>query len=70
MPCPAYNGHGPWLDGYRRMLEIYRPFKQDLLGIAWRPFTPAEIREILDAFAHPDSQRGIEIRKRKDLIEE
>lgn len=64
-PSPAYNGHGPWLDGYRRMLRVFLPFKQRLVHGQWRSFTVDEIHEILDAFAHPDSPRGREVAEKK-----
>lgn len=67
LPSPAYNGHGPWLDGYRRMLSVFLPLKNRIVHEGWRPFTAEEMREVLDAFAHPDSPHGREIAEKKRL---
>ncbi len=66
-PSPAYNGHGEWLNNYKRMLQVFLPFKQKLVRANWRSFTATEIRTILDEFPDPDSQRGQEVRARRKL---
>ena len=61
-PGPAVNGHFPVEDGYKRMLGVFRPLRQELLHAGWRPLTIEEMNVVLNAFAHPDSPKGRKLR--------
>jgi len=47
------NSHCPSLDAYRRMLEVYKPNRTQILK---RPIRPEGIIEVLKARIHPDNR--------------
>jgi uncharacterized protein YfbU (UPF0304 family) len=50
-----FNSHAPILDAYRRMLEVWRPIVRQGRG---RSLTIDQIREIVRALPHPESEMG------------
>lgn len=48
---PPLNSHGPMLEMYQRMLEVFRPLKRKV------PLDNADIRAILAEKIHPDSRK-------------
>jgi len=50
-----FNAHMPTLDAYRRMLPI---FDRILHQVSNRDFSAAQIKEVLDAYRHPDAARA------------
>lgn len=48
------NSHGPSVDTYERMLDVFRPMRSRLIG---RSFSVTELTEILRARMHPSNRR-------------
>lgn len=49
------NSHMQSLDGYRRMLQVFLPMRETLVGVG---LADTQIIEILNARAHPDYRKG------------
>jgi len=56
----GYNSHAPLLDGYRRMLGVWKPIRSRRPGGA---LTLEEIVAIVSAMPHPDSDMGKAIKE-------
>jgi uncharacterized protein len=48
---PARNSHMPTLDGYRRMLKAFQPFRDK------SPLDKSDIQQIIAARPHPDARK-------------
>jgi uncharacterized protein YfbU (UPF0304 family) len=63
-PSPARESNFNLVDGYYRMLAVYRPIKEARLReIEFAPMTHEQITMVLNALPHPDSPRGLELRQ-------